>query len=452
MRTIRITPSTPAGAGRRRAVRSPGSPRSVTQWVEVASLKGTANLSNGSSSILNQPDGSSIAVYSGPTWNAVAVNPQFGCLPVEFKAVRVASGNKLSELTVAGPSGLIHPNVSAVGDFDGNGELDVFFGHLGCDRTPFPGEHNSILFSRDGVLADGSSVLPPINSYTHSADAADVRGIGVADIMVTNNGNFGCNLTLPSYVTNARLSFQPGCHVTVGPYLLRSNRNGTFTYDASSLPDLVANPPTWPSPNDDWVFNSTLLADVTGDGMSDLVLGTFGTSSSAGVMFPNDGVGGFRTTAIRMPTPLFGAGVTSIVKMRLWTFGTRRVLILSSVTDAYNRSGLQFLEFAAGIFKDVTAEMMPGYANKFWIQDLQVADLDRDGCPDLVLDGANPNAADMNVWFCRNGKFVAGPQPSSHMGLKPVFVDGRPMLLSIRAPLGGKPPIIDTHVRLYDLR
>jgi len=34
----------------------------------------------------------------------------------------------------------------------------------------------------------------------------------------------------------------------------------------------------------------------------------------------------------------------------------------------------------------------------------------------------------------------------------PVFVDGRPMLLSINAPLGGKPPVIGTIVRLYDLR
>lgn len=423
----------------------------ATQWTEVAQLQGSANLSNGASAVMRRADGSSLAVFSGPTWDVP--RNQFACSPTGYAAVRIASGPQLTAVTVVGTQDVLHHNVAAVGDFDGDGQQDIFFGNMGCDRTPYPGERNSILFARGAGLLDASAALPPINAYTHSAAAADVRGIGVSDIMVTNNGNFGCNQTLPAYVTNPRISFPPdlGCPLTVGPYLLRSNRDGTFTYDATSLPDSVAKAPTWPSPNENWLFNSTLLDDVTGDGMPDLLLGTAGPAPTAGVMYPNDGRGGFRTAPVRMPTPLFGAAKNSVVHMRQWTFGGRHVVILSSVADVYQRSGLQFLEYAGGAFRDITSELMPTYSNSFWVQNLHVADLDLDGCPDLVLDESNPGVNDITVWFCRNGKFVPAPQPAARMGLHPVWIDGRPMLLSMRAPLGSTTPVATT-VRLYDLR
>ena len=422
----------------------------ATQWVEVARLQGSASLSNGTSAIMRQADGSSLAIYSGPTWNAV--RGEFSCTPVEHAAVRISSGAHLTTVPMVSPAGILHPNVSAIGDFDGDGQQDVFFGNTGCDRSPYNGEPNSVLMSRAGVLTTASGILPPINAFTHSMDAADVRGVGVSDVMVTNNGNFGCNATLPGYVTNPRNSFSSGCALTVGPYLLRGNRDGTFTYDATSLPDSVAKAPTWPSPNENWLFNSTLLDDVTGDGKPDLVLGTFGSAPSAGVMYPNDGSGGFRTTPVRMPAPLFGALVTSVVRMRLWASGGRRVLLLSSVSDSYRRNGLQFLEYAGGAFRDVTTELLPGFnTSSFWVQNINVVDLDLDGCPDLVLDAANPGPGDVNVWYCRNGRFVPAPQPAVKRGLVPVWVDGLPMLLSIEAPLGGSAPI-GTTIRLYDLR
>ncbi len=421
----------------------------ATQWTEVAQLQGSGNLSNMTSAVMRRADGSSLAVFSGALWDAP--RNEFACTPTGYAAVRITSGPQLAAVTVVGTVDVIHRNVAAVGDFDGDGQQDIFFGNTGCDRRPFPGERNSILFARGAGLLDASAALPPINAYTHSADAADVRGIGVSDIMVTNNGNFGCNQTLPTYVTNPRTSFASGCVLTVGPYLLRSNRDGSFTYDATSLPDSVARAPNPPSPGANWFFNSTLLDDVTGDGMPDLLLGTFGNAPSAGVMYPNDGRGGFRTAPVRMPTGLFGAGNTMVVRMRQWTFGGRRVVILSSVGDAYRRSGLQFLEYAGGAFRDITSELMPTYNNSFWVQNLHAADLDLDGCPDLVLDEANPGVNDITVWFCRNGKFVPAPQPAARMGLHPVWIDGRPMLLSMRAPLGSAPPI-PTTFRLYDLR
>ena len=168
-------------------------------------------------------------------------------------------------------------------------------------------------------------------------------------------------------------------------------------------------------------------------------------------MYPNDGRGGFRTAPVRMPTPVFGAAKNSVVNMRQWIFGGRHVVILSSVADVYQRSGLQFLEYTGGAFRDITSELMPTYSNSFWVQNLHVADLDLDGCPDLVLDEANPGVNDITVWFCRNGKFVPAPQPAARMGLHPVWIDGRPMLLSMRAPLGSATPVATT-VRLYDLR
>ncbi|MBL0171044.1 MAG: Ig-like domain-containing protein [Gemmatimonadaceae bacterium] len=421
----------------------------ATQWTEVARLQGTANLSNGVSAVLRYADGSSLAVFSGPTWDAP--RNQFSCMPIGYAAVRIASGPVLSTVTIVGTADVLHHNVATVGDFDGDGQPDLFFGNMGCDRTPYPGERNSVLFARGGGLLDASAALPPINASTHSTDAADVRGIGVSDIMVTIAGNFGCNQSLPTYVTNPRPSFTLGCPLTVGPYLLRSNRDGTFTYDANSLPDSVARAPNPPIPSWNWMFNSTLLDDVTGDGMPDLLLATAGNAPSAGVMYPNDGHGGFRTAPVRMPTGLFGAASTSVVKMRQWTFGGRHVVILSSVADLYQRSGLQFLEYVGGAFRDITSELMPTYGNSFYVQDFHVADLDLDGCPDLVLDEANPGPNDITVWVCRNGKFVPAPQPAARMGLHPVWIDGRPMLLSMQAPLGGVTPVATT-VRLYDLR
>ena len=76
----------------------------------------------------------------------------------------------------------------AVGDFNGDGRVDVFMGAFGHDYTPFAGATNVLLISKpDGTYADRSSTLPQVPDLTASTATADIDGDGHLDIYVGNN-------------------------------------------------------------------------------------------------------------------------------------------------------------------------------------------------------------------------------------------------------------------------
>jgi hypothetical protein len=95
------------------------------------------------------------------------------------------------------------PRISAnrqvvVADFNGDGRPDVFLVDFGNDVSPFPGAQNNLLLSTpDCRYVDGTPGLPQQSDNTHSAAAGDFDGDGDLDLYI---GNFADSENIPAQI------------------------------------------------------------------------------------------------------------------------------------------------------------------------------------------------------------------------------------------------------------
>jgi putative Ig domain-containing protein/VCBS repeat protein len=414
---------------------NPPAPSSAWSWQQVSTVSIPCTGSLLSNGVLDLPDGSRLFVFSGPNGS-----PN----PTPFEAVQISTAATLQDMTTtvfpSNASGAVHARRMVVGDLNGDGIPDFFSANHGYDQPPFPGEKNTLYLSTGAGYTDASASLPQINMFTHSATAADTRKVGALDILV---GGLGMteNAGLPAMYQGPNTAGTNNDYV--GPYILRGDNGGHFTYDNISLPAKVAN--NWLADSSaPGRFTSSLFVDVDGDGYPDLVLGSDQNSDAAGSVYLNDGHGRFVTTELVLPPGVFGKQNTITVDIETvdLNYDGKPDLILSQVPNApvfYGGGKLQVLiNRGGGSFSDQTSTYLPsGNGNGAWTEFVNFTDFEGSACNSIVEQISYPQSGDIQVFTCDGkGAYAALPSsqlPTSPAFLTPVTISGKVYLLTATA-------------------
>lgn len=264
---------------------------------------------------------------------------------------------------VLGTLRMVNPRSTFVGDFNGDGRMDLLIGDTGTDTHPFPGAQSRLLIQSAGRLVDEStSRLPQRISYTH--------GVAVADI----DGDRDLDIYLANYITN-------------DPRLYLNNGVGVFSdVTVQAMPVEVVNGST--------ANPAAAFVDVNGDSRADLILGGNydagggASSSTPNLLLMNDGSGRFvRDSRFALPPKLHGAlGVTvAIVGADLNGDGAQDLVLSTDIAGLV--PGLQLLiNNGAGQFRDESPKLNLSFpATDRWVVQIMLADMNQDRRPDIVL-------------------------------------------------------------------
>ena len=268
----------------------------------------------------------------------------------------------------------------AVGDIDGDADLDIVCGNLGLER----------LYLNDGTgsFADGTlSHLPSIYDNTTCLALGDVDGDGDLDL-VTGNYQEQNRLYLNSGTgafTDATAGSMPAdldrtkALVFLGRDLVFGNAGQSRYYQAGpgGFVDVTASrlPALWL-----WT-NALALGDVDGDGDSDLVLGNSGGQLGgfeSNHLYLNNGFGSFSdASASQLPAILNDTAALALGDVD----GDGDADLASGCPDGRNRL---HLNDGAGTFAEATVgPLSAGFGGSA----LATGDVDRDGDLDLVVGG-----------------------------------------------------------------
>jgi hypothetical protein len=299
-----------------------------------------------------------------------------------------------------------HARQILLADLNGDGRNDIFIADHGYDDEPFPGYHPSLALSTaDGKLVDATGSLPDVSGFNHSACTGDVDRDGDLDVYVNALGGRGSTL-------------------------LVNDGRASFTQDRTRIPaaESGGNGANW--------YVRCLLADVTGDGAVDLVLGAEAGTRRSKVLV-NDGTGRF-PTAIELPPKQFGddAIAIALATIDLNHDGRLDLVVGHTRGDPFYVGGLVqvLVNDGGGRFADETARRMPQPDNSGpWPFALRVADVDGDGDSDVGVAWLVALPNEPLLYENRDGIFApaaAIPAPSLFTFLD-ANGDGRPDVYAV---------------------
>ncbi|MET0271401.1 MAG: FG-GAP-like repeat-containing protein [Phenylobacterium sp.] len=318
--------------------------------------------------------------------------------PLENRAVpiRVLAGDGaggFSDITAtAFPSGApttIFASEAVRGDFNRDGRPDIFFADIGLDAAPFPGAPNTLVYSSGATgLANASGRLPAIsNNFSHSAEAADIDGDGDLDIFIGNGDP--------------------------RPYFLINDGAGNLTLSRAGLPAIAGAP--FYSGSQTW--NTEAFLDVDKDGDLDMFLGTSGASATPNRLFINDGRGNFTVAPGNPPMPAI-ADIRNTNNVDAKTFdvngdGLPDVVSTFSRDDgtgAFRPYVQVLINNGDKTFRDETLSRMPAStrtADGQFIERIEVVDINGDGFLDIFATNHVRTPIYLNDG---TGHFVALPE------------------------------------------
>ena len=306
---------------------------------------------------------------SGKTLNLVVewwagTSPSFGQpAPVQILQYSATTGSFFDDTAniISGTvPNLYDPVYADVVDLNGDGTPDLVLSSEGSDTSPYPGALTTLLLSTpSGQFVNATSNLSQYSANSHMATSGVINSSGQIGVILGNAYSQAGN---------------------TDEYFL-SNGNGTFTNVSSSYLPKISH----------GLFPTVLLVDLTGNGLDDLLLGSFntdnpnaGVAEAPSVIYLNPGNGDFSNV-----TPIiFNSQATySIVPIHISSKSYADLVGISQIVNGTSNTLNILINDGTGHFTDQTASRVSGAPTTVangWVN-IYVADVNNDGAPDIVI-------------------------------------------------------------------
>lgn len=263
------------------------------------------------------------------------------------------------------PPQMVWPRKALAGDFNGDGKLDIFGLGTGYDGPPWPGEAPLLILSSPTgyVKAPG---LDTLVGFHHGGASADIDGDGDLDVFISDWKS----------------------------YFLINDGQGQFTVDKGRLASNLTG---------GGLFSAELV-DVDRDGYVDLLVGGHEQDGMSTYICWGDSTGFYSAAKTTKIGVVPNEGVVLDFDAEDIDGDGDRDLVLTRTGDGKGTLGfyqgyyLQILENVGNRqFTDVTAQKIVAGSdlNARWIDWIRLHDQDGDGHLDIVVD----NAARNLVWY-----------------------------------------------------
>jgi hypothetical protein len=286
------------------------------------------------------------------------------------------------------------PIAIALGDFDGDGDIDLFV--VNTLSAGLLNQHRMLLNNGLGTFSDASSFIPPLSTGAQeiSAQAVDLDGDGNVDVFI--GGTYLHNVGAASFVdASSTIPLLPpyGIWADVGDvdgdgdldiFVLRHGSNRVLLQQPGGVFTLAINS----TPVSTGYFSRVLLQDVDGDGDLDAHV----VRQGAGELLLNDGTGSFFETS---PQPLLASALGGDL-----THGDvdgDGDIDLYVVKEGQDRL---FLNDGTGSFVDASVQL-PVEAG--WGTHAEFVDIDGDHDLDLLIGAYDYGGAPAPLLFTNNG-------------------------------------------------
>jgi hypothetical protein len=259
--------------------------------------------------------------------------------------------------------GAIHPRKALLGDYNGDGELDIFVAGHGFDQPPFPGEH-PLLFLTTANGIEYSSSLESYIGFFHAAASADIDNDGDLDIFVGDNKT---------------------------PFFLINDGSGNFSRNTDRLTSEV---------NGKALFTAEMI-DIDGDGYIDLIVAGHEFEGMDSIVYWGSSSGTYLSTNKTILPPVSGQGTVLDIDSEDINHDGRKDIVLNRTGGGNNNfyAGY-YLQLIHNIgerqFIDATSNISSSSgSNGEWIDWIRIQDYYSDGHLDIIEDNASRGI----VWF-----------------------------------------------------
>lgn len=258
--------------------------------------------------------------------------------------------------------GMVHARKAILGDYNGNGNVDIFVAGHGFDQPPFPGEHPILILSESGTLDTVIEFTEYVGFY-HAAASADIDNDGDIDILVADNTE---------------------------PFFLINDGNGNFEKSTNRLTKEANNSS----------FFTAELIDVDGDGFIDLLAAGHEFEEMPSIILWGDETGFYSVeNSTTLPIVPDFETIVDIDADDLDGDGKRDLILnrTGSPPQFYSGFYIQMLKQGESrVFQDLTEQNIVGYSHttgpnlgefsSSWFDWIRLLDFDNDGDLDILVD------------------------------------------------------------------